>query len=94
MTNENFKSQLWNNLKCDHINMATIRSLSYDEKQLIKFMTAYNTCMNELNYTYKKEQEKRKFHLSVRPGLNFNQANLDMELNLNMFFLLTRINGH
>jgi len=77
MTNENFKSQLWNNLKCDHINMATIRSLSYDEKQLIKFMTAYNTCMNELNYTYKKEQEKRKFHLSVRPGLNFNQANLD-----------------
>ncbi|MFT6841753.1 MAG: hypothetical protein ACJASR_000515, partial [Psychroserpens sp.] len=75
--NQNYKSQLWTNLKCSSIELSNIRDLDYKKSDMISFFIDYNTCMNDLTYTLKKEKRENTLHLSVRPGLNFSQANFD-----------------
>jgi len=75
--NQNYKSQLWSNLKCDSIELNSFKNIDYEESDLIKFFTTYNTCVNDLSYTFKKPKRTKVFHMSLRPGLDFATAKID-----------------
>jgi hypothetical protein len=77
VNNNNYKSQLWTNLKCNSISMNEIKDLKYREKDMINFMSTYNTCMNDLTYTFKDKKRDNVFNVSIRPGIDFSSANID-----------------
>lgn len=67
--NENYKGELWNNLKCSSLKLNDINNVKYKQVDLIAILETYNTCKNELIYTFKEEQRKDVFNLTLRPGL-------------------------
>ncbi len=68
--NENYKSQLINNLKCSDISFNKIKYLNYKQKELINIFITYNQCSNSNFITFEKKAKKDLFNLSVRIGVN------------------------
>jgi hypothetical protein len=75
--NENYKGELWNNLKCSSLELKSVNKARYNQADLISILETYNTCENELTYTFKKVKRKDVFNLTIRPGLNFTSIDLD-----------------
>ncbi|MAN25924.1 MULTISPECIES: porin family protein [Mesonia] len=69
-SNNHFRQQIYNNLKCDHISNDKIRNIKYEEKSLTKLFKAYNSCKDP-NYKEKfKKTKESVFHLNIRPGIS------------------------
>tara|TARA_R110002049_G_scaffold248552_1_gene423035 strand:+ start:182 stop:844 length:663 start_codon:yes stop_codon:yes gene_type:complete len=57
-SNEEYKKQLWLNLKCDDITLKTFKYVDYKENDLVDFFVKYNTCINVDYINYKKKISK------------------------------------
>ena len=68
--NNQFKQQLWNDLKCSSIIMNTVENLDYKKNSLINFFSQYNKCSNSDFINYEKKHKRGLFHLTLRPRLN------------------------
>ncbi len=68
--NQEYKTQLWSDLKCSTIEVGSIQDLLYSKKELINLFVAYNQCTNKAFINYAKKQKKDLFNLSFRPGLS------------------------
>ena len=70
-TNNYFRQQLINNLKCDIVKKNVLENLSYNEKELSKVITAYNTCFGSTTTSFQKTRKKGAlFNLNIRFGAN------------------------
>lgn len=68
--NNQYKQQLWNNLKCPKITMNSINKVHYDTKSLTKFFIAYNECA-DLNYiNYSSLEDLNSLNLTAKLGIN------------------------
>lgn len=74
--NIQYKQQLWQSLKCDAITMRKVETLEYRKNSLINLFTKYNSCTHSEFVSYKKNN-KRMFHLTLRPGLKFSSLSID-----------------
>jgi len=70
-TNNRFKQQLWNDLKCPTFSMNKLKKLVYRKKELINFFVAHNACNNKEYINFEEKQKKDLFNLNFRPGLNY-----------------------
>ncbi|MEM5566022.1 outer membrane beta-barrel protein [Psychroserpens sp. AS72] len=75
--NQEYKSELWNNLKCNSIDMNLIKNLHYTESDIKDFIVNYNTCMNDLTYTFINKKRENVFNIAIRPGISFSEASID-----------------
>jgi hypothetical protein len=75
--NQNYKGQLYYDLKCNSLDMSTIRSTDYVQSDLMALFEAYNSCKNQSLYTFKEKTRKNPFHLKIRPGINFAYVKYD-----------------
>ncbi|MPT35529.1 MAG: hypothetical protein E2604_10685, partial [Flavobacterium sp.] len=78
--NEEYKNQLYTNLKCEAITRDLLRATRYRDNDLIALFEKYNTCKNpsEAATTFKQEiVRKSALHLSARIGLNTTSASFD-----------------
>ncbi len=73
--NNSFKQQLLTSLKCDNIQFKNIKNLQYKKNDLIPFFITYNQCRNP-DFVYSKKSAQKKFHLTIRPGLNFSSLSI------------------
>lgn len=73
-TNDQYKQQLWMDLKCEGISMKDVNVLKYEKNSLISFFEKYNKCKNPAaaEATSFKEEIVRPnpFHMSIRLGLS------------------------
>jgi len=69
-TNNEFKRQLFNNLKCSDISMDDVKNIDYEKKALLKFFTKYNNCNNTEYVNFEKKVKSDLFNLNIRPGIN------------------------
>ena len=69
-TNNEFRRQLYNNLKCSDISMADIKNIDYQKRALLKFFNKYNSCNNSEFVNFEKKVKSDLFNLNVRPGFN------------------------
>lgn len=76
--NDEFKKQLWNDLKCPDVDVAVFESLKYEKNDLVNFFKTFNKCNNSEIVTFEKKPIKNQFHLSLRPGLNSSSLEVDM----------------
>lgn len=77
-TNESYKQQLWNDLKCDRITLEQINKLKYFENELVNFFQKFNTCENPEN-EYKEKEKKDLFNLTIKSGINFTKFNINRD---------------
>lgn len=75
-TNNEFRRQLFNNLKCNNISMNDVKDIAYKKKALLNFFTKYNNCINSKYINYDKKVKRDLFNLSIRPGLNVSSLSL------------------
>lgn len=67
--NEQYKQQLFTNLKCEDIKVATVNKLEYDQTELVRVFKTYNKCTNAIIADYELPEPKGDFNLTVRPGV-------------------------
>ena len=70
LTNNRFRSQLWNNLKCSDIKKSKLENLKYRKSDLVDFFVVYNSCNNQEYINFEEKQKKDLFNLTLRPRLN------------------------
>lgn len=68
--NVSFKKQIWDNLKCQNINIKDIKNLEYKKKQLINLFIDFNDCRNSNYIDYETKDNKKPFNLNFRIGYN------------------------
>lgn len=68
--NKRYKQQLWNNLKCQNIQMKSIENINYKKNELVNLFIKYNECHNSEFTHFEKKQKGSMFNLTLRPGLN------------------------
>ncbi|MFC2127235.1 tRNA modification GTPase [Bacteroidota bacterium] len=69
-TNNRFRNQLWNDLKCSDIKKNRVAKLRYRKSDLVKLFVAYNSCTNQEYVNFEEYQKRDLFNLTLRPRLN------------------------
>jgi hypothetical protein len=67
--NEQYKQQLYNNLKCQTLNVGMVNKLEYAQSDLAGYFKKYNKCRNAIIADYELDEPKGDFNLTVRPSL-------------------------
>lgn len=81
-TNNRFRQQLLNDLKCEGLDEGDVTRLNYKKDQLEKFFKKYNTCMGSESISSRKSSSKGKIHLSVKAGANYSTLEIYKDANL------------
>ncbi|OAB25667.1 hypothetical protein SAMN05444395_10862 [Flavobacterium fryxellicola] len=68
--NNQFRQQLWNDLKCPSFTLNKMTNLKYQKNSLIAYFMEYNKCNNSEFINYENKVKKDLFNLSIRPRLN------------------------
>lgn len=68
--NNDFRRQLWVELKCPDFKMEDYEELEYKRKELVRFFNRYNACQNNESIDFTAKQKKTGLNLSVRPRFN------------------------
>jgi hypothetical protein len=74
--NNNYKQQLWNDLKCADFNISRFENLDYEKKELVPFFVEYSKCNNQDYTNFEEKQKKDLFNLTFRPGLNYSSLEI------------------
>lgn len=69
-TNNEFRRQLYNNLKCSDISLVDLKHIDYEKKTLLKFFNKYNRCNNSEFVNFEEKIKSDLFNLNIRPGIN------------------------
>ena len=69
-TNNRFRNQLRNDLKCPDIKRNRVEKLKYRKSDLVNFFVTYNNCNNQESINFEEKQKKDLFNLTIRPRLN------------------------
>lgn len=70
-TNNDFKQQLWNSMRCPSATEATVKELAYEMHDLVVYFRDYNACSGN---NYSDFYKRRKEHLiksAILTGVNF-----------------------
>lgn len=75
-TNDGYRQQLWNDLKCSNLTIRKVENLDYKKNELVSFFEDYNECHDQ-DYTNFEEKEKRDlFNLNIKPGLTYSSLSI------------------
>ena len=76
-TNNSYKFQLWEGLKCSCITIKDIENISYNKVDLIKIFEKYNTCLDSNFINYEENKKRVAFNLIVKPGLKVSSLSIE-----------------
>lgn len=74
--NNQFKRQLYDDLKCSQDNAQQLQEIDYNRGDLIKYFIEYNQCKRTPYRDLSKSDSKFFVNLNIRPGINLNQFDL------------------
>ena len=75
-TNNGFRLQLWNNVRCDNAAISSVENLAYKQNELINYFNKYNSCTGSPVESYVYKQKREYLHLKFTPGLNFSSMTM------------------
>ena len=76
-TNNQFRQQLLNDLKCHEISMNEFETLNYYKNELVRLFVKYNECQNVSFTNYNEKHREVIFSLNLRPGLNISSLSME-----------------
>ena len=68
--NNEYRKQLWTDLKCSTIKFSSLKNLSYTKNELQNFFINYNNCVNSEYINYSEEENNILFHVRLRAHAN------------------------
>lgn len=68
-TIEDYKKQLWDNVKCDKITIKDLSKLTYSKKDLITYFEKFNACYLDVENEKYTEERSKNHSLFIKPGL-------------------------
>lgn len=74
--NNYFKQQLYQQLKCEKIELTDLEPITYYKRDLEKIFITYNECRGLKPINYEPKQKKDLFNLTIRPGLNYSSLEI------------------
>jgi len=77
--NERYKQQLATTLSCSSLSARNFEDLQYKTNSLVDLIKKYNNCEDSDFVVFKKNSQKGKFNLSIRPGVTFNSFSFQKE---------------
>ena len=77
MENNEFRQQLWNDLKCSTIELNRIQNMEYKKSRLIDLFKDYNNCKSSDFVFYEEKEKSSLFHLAVRPRTNYTALSIE-----------------
>ena len=78
--NNTYKEQLLHNFSCENISMNDLEALTYSERELVKYFTAYNNCQGSTTTRYDKTAGRSMAHFNLRPGVILGNLSLHNDL--------------
>ncbi len=81
--NKRYQQQLYANLKCDFFHLEDYLSLNYTIKSLKEFFKKYYECVNSDYITYESDAKRDVFNLNIRPGINYNNLEMNSSSKIN-----------
>jgi hypothetical protein len=72
-TNDEFKKQLYDSLKCEDLAPKKFQRIDYYQSDITDLVISYNECKNESYINYSGMGGKGIFKLNLRPGINFSK---------------------
>ncbi|KAF2341552.1 outer membrane beta-barrel protein [Flavobacterium tistrianum] len=75
--NNQFREQLYLDLKCDNIQQNEYETLSYTKSSLLGIFTKYNKCTNSEFVDLEVKEKKDLFNLTLRPRYNNSSLSMD-----------------
>lgn len=76
-TNNEYKQQLWTNLKCPSFKVGKLTNLQYKKTSLMKLFIEYNTCVSSEFVNYNEKEKRDLINITVRP--RYNNASLSLD---------------
>lgn len=76
LKNEYYLQQLFQQLKCDEIQLNSIEHLRYSIRDLKRLFLKYNECISPNYINNELKQKKDLFNLTIRPGLNYSSLEI------------------
>lgn len=70
--NNQYKQQLFNDLKCADIQQKDIENLNYDRSSLMKLFKGYNKCQGGTGESVELEKTESTTHITPRAGVAYN----------------------
>uniref|UniRef100_UPI004049BF5A tRNA modification GTPase n=1 Tax=Flavobacterium sp. TaxID=239 RepID=UPI004049BF5A len=77
LKNNQFRQQLFNDLKCNSNTNNSIENLDYKKNSLVNYFIAYNKCNNSNVVNYELKNKRDFFNLTIRPRLNSSSLKID-----------------
>lgn len=73
-TNNLFRTQLWNDVKCDGQEMKSLQTLEYNGLSLMKYFEKYNECKGKKYSIYYKPNNKKPINVKAFGGIFISQS--------------------
>jgi hypothetical protein len=68
--NNQYRQQLYNNVKCDNTSQSDIEKTTYRKSALVKYFSKYNSCGTNSIVNYETKTTENLFILKITPGIN------------------------
>ena len=78
-TNNRYKQQLLNELKCPKLKRGVVTNAKYSQKSLNNIFTLYNRCRGNKFENFNKKKRKGTFNIAVKAGINYSAIKLIQE---------------
>ena len=75
-SNNQFRQQLFMNLKCDAISEGEFEKLKYNRSVLANLFSRYNKCRNANFKAYEVKKISDFIHINIRPGISSNSLDI------------------
>lgn len=79
--NNEFRQQLWNDLKCANIKISDLQKVKYTKKDLVNFFIKQSDCNKDKLIYFEQKQKRDLFNLSLRPRLNSTPFSMENSVN-------------
>jgi hypothetical protein len=70
MVNNQYRQQLYNNVKCDNISERDMQEVAYKKSALIKYFSTYNSCGTNSVVNYENKVTENQFILKITSGID------------------------
>lgn len=79
-TNNEFRRQLYTNLKCGNISMNDLAELDYKKNALVKLFNSHNICNGSAFVNYAEKEKPNSWNINIRPGLSHSSLDINNSL--------------
>jgi len=75
-TNNEFRLQLWDDVKCPDALISSVEKLRYKQDELLSYFNKFNTCVGSPVESYVYRKKRDLFNLRITPGLNYSSLSV------------------